>query len=258
MMVLSRAFVISLLVLVLAPQSNAKEIGWDDLVDMSAQSFEDPYRDLTHEQIVALRSVIVYQQELDNETASSEFRATAEARLAEAQDKLAADGIDADWLISQRWEVAERRERAATSGNPEVDGQLISLAGFAIAGPEAEDGTSVVYLVPERGMCSHMPPPNPNQMIRVRLNSDWRPRYVHEPVRLTGKVSITPTDNVFHIVDGPVQMRATFLMEADEVETIQQLRAQSSSGVDDNWAQRLAERLRGASAPLSSSAGSLK
>ena len=89
-----------------------------------------------------------------------------------------------------------------------------------------------------------MPPPNPNQMIRVRLSEDWLPSYAHEPVRLTGTVSIVPTQENFHIVDGPVQMNATFLMEAEKVETFSEMRAQSDPLATNDWAKRLANRLR--------------
>lgn len=222
----------------------AKEIGWVDLIDDAAQTYNDPYLDLSYDQIDALRQVLVARNTLDRNDLSAEARSEAEAELRTTQQSLAAQGIDADWLIAQRWVVAERRERAATAGNPEVDNQTVTLAGFAIAGPPARDGTPVVYLVPERGMCSHMPPPNPNQMIRVRMTGDWRPAFVHEPVRLTGRLSIDPSDEVFHVVDGPVQMNATFLMAAEKVETLADMRAQKDPAARRDWARQLADQLR--------------
>ena len=226
------------------PSAGASEYGWDDLIDMSAQDFEDPYRDLTYQQIDALRSIVVTQSKLTAEGLSDSDRGELETTLSDAQALLVADDIDPDWLIDQRWVVAERRERAATAGNPEVDGQTIVLAGFALAGPPARDGTPVAYLVPERGMCSHMPPPNPNQMIRVRLNGDWSPSYIHEPVRITGTVTIAPTQENFHVVDGPVQMNATFLMEAKKVETIEDMRRQDDPEATLERARAMAKRMR--------------
>lgn len=231
----------------------AGDFGWTDLIDMSAQDFEDPYRDLSYEQIDGLRTIFATRQKLAPDNLTAEERDRLEAELLRVQAMLAAAGIDADRLISQRWVVAEQRKRAATAGNPEVDGQTIQLSGFALAGPPAEDGTPVAYLVPERGMCSHMPPPDPNQMIRVRLNGNWSPSYAHEPVRLTGRISITPTDTVFHVVDGPVQMRATFLMEAEKVETIREMRAQADAEATREWAQKIIERLRASGVTLHSS-----
>ena len=128
--------------------------------------------------------------------------------------------------------VAERRQKAATAGNPEIDGQIVAIAGFAIPGPPDDDGTRIVYLVPERGMCSHMPPPPANQMLRVRLMNDWVPRMMHEPVRLTGRITIDPSEQVMRVIDGMVPMIATFKMEANQAETVEGLLA-SDTAPDD-------------------------
>ena len=71
-------------------------------------------------------------------------------------------------------------------------------------------------------MCSHTPPPNPNQMVRIRLGDDWQPKRLHEPVRLTGKISISPSQESMYLVDRRIPMNATFLMEVEEVQTFEQ------------------------------------
>ena len=250
--VLLRACIVALAMSTAASAAQALEFDWPDLIDMSAQDFEDPYRDMRYDQIDDVRTVLLQRNVLESGGLSAEDRAEAQTKLDDAIARLAAEGLDPDFLISQRWEVAERRERAATAGNPALDGQTVTLAGFALAAPPASDGNPVVYLVPERGMCSHLPPPNPNQMIRVRLTGDWFPQYAHEPVRLTGKLMIEPTQEVFHVVDGPVDMRATFLMAASKVETIEDIRAQGNAEATREWAQQMAERLRASGVTLHS------
>ena len=215
---------------------------WQDLIDESAQTYEDPFRDLTYDQIDDLRTVLVERGRLDEAVLSDDARDVAQAKLNEAKARLADDGLDADWLIAQRWLVAERRERAATAVNPALDGETIVLGGFAIPAPPEADGTRIVYLVPERGMCSHTPPPNPNQMIRARLNGDWSPQMMHEPVRLTGTLIAEETRHSFRIVDGELPMRASFVMEVEEVETIEDMQADASAV--NEWAAGIAERLR--------------
>lgn len=231
---------------VFATQSNAtsREVGWADLVDGQAQIYEDPFRELTFKQIRALRDVVASRKQLGSETISSADLVVAKDRLRIVRETLAEQGIDADWLISQRWVVAERRKHAATAGNPDLDGRTITLSGFALSAPPAADGTPVAYLVPEQGLCSHLPPPDPNQMIRVQLTDSWRPTYPHEPVRLTGRVKIEPTEEVFRVVDGPVQMRATFLMQAEKVETMADMRAQADPAARREWVRQLTQRLR--------------
>jgi len=219
------------------------EVDWNALIDGSVQTYEDPYLDLTSEQLADLVDVARLRQKIGSgdDSASSELVAR-EAALTEA-------GIDADWLISQRWVVAERRERAATAGNSELDGSLVTIAGFAIPAPPEENGTPAVYLVEQRGMCSHMPPPIPNQMIRVRLETDWTPAYMHQPVRLTGKIHIDPSERVFQVVDGDVAMKATWRMDASKVEDFKPAATAAAAGGSD-WVEQLRSKLQDSRATM--------
>ncbi|WP_170516880.1 DUF3299 domain-containing protein [Ruegeria atlantica] len=215
-------------------------LDWADLPDPSAQVFEDPYRDLSPEQFDDVLFVVRMRGRLLQDTGSIEERQKWQELLTETEDALTANGIDVDWLLDQRAVVTERRRKAGTNGNPQFDGQTITLAGFAIPAPSDPDGRPVAYLVPERGMCSHMPPPPPNQMIRVRLNGDWTPSYFHEPVRLTGTLTIDPSVQNMMVVDGQMPMNATFQLEAESVETLE------TKADRLEWKQRAADRIRAA------------
>ncbi|MDJ0857900.1 MAG: DUF3299 domain-containing protein [Dinoroseobacter sp.] len=232
-----------------ALHAETQAIGWEDLIDQSVQSFEDPYRNLTYDQLDALRTIVRTRARLDDPALSDLQKADRQAQVDGAVAALADDGIDADWLIDQRWVVADRREQAAVAVNPEVDGAEVALVGFAISAPSDTDGTAIVYLVPERGMCSHMPPPNPNQMIRARVKTDWRPQFMHEPVRLTGKVVTEETSHSFHIVDGLVPMRASLVMEVAQVETVQDMRASMGLQKDDALLRAEASKRGGVHSP---------
>ncbi len=221
--------------------AKAEQISWEDLIDQAAQDYEDPYLGLDYDQLDDLRTVVQETARLKDEALTGDDRETSAGHLKAARSRLAEDGIDAEWLIDQRWVVAEKREKAATAANPEINGEMVTLAGFVIPAPPAEDGTRIVYLVPERGMCSHMPPPNPNQMIRARLSGDWSPRMIHEPVQLTGKLSVEETHHVFRIVDGNVPMRASFVMDVEQVATAEQLRSDFPTA--EEWAAGLADRV---------------
>jgi hypothetical protein len=135
------------------------DLDWSQLVDQSVQDYDDPYRELAPEQLISvvtvarLREIAEKGESIDQE------------RLSRETASLAADGIDVDNLITQRWIVAERRERAATAGSKAVDGREVALSGFVIPAPVDTDGMATAYLVAERGMCSHMPPPSPNQVV---------------------------------------------------------------------------------------------
>ncbi|WP_085804123.1 DUF3299 domain-containing protein [Roseovarius albus] len=226
----------------LALAAEDRSVDWGDLVDPSAKTYEDPYRDLSSQQIEALQTIVRNRAWLNDPTLSEARMADSAAKISAAIEGLAEDRIDADWLIDQRWIVADRREKAATAANPNLDGRTVTLAGYAIPAPVDADGATVVYLVPERGMCSHTPPPNANQMIRARVNSDWNPSTIHQPVRLTGTLSIEETNYSFRIVDGIVPMRASFIMDTTEVETAPVFG--SPPQTTNEWATSIAERLR--------------
>ncbi len=207
-------------------------MGWSDLVGPRAQTFEDPFAELTYQQLDQLRTIIRAKERLETLGLSHEDRAKSEAKLAKAEAEIEQAGIDIDELLSQRWATAERREAAATAANPALDGEIVTLAGFAIPAPRDPDGTAVAYLVPEPGACSHMPPPNPNQMVRARLADDWTPSATHEPVRLTGRLSISPSAHVVRVVDGPVEMKTSFAMDVTRVQTLGDFRRAAGRGTE--------------------------
>ncbi len=200
--------------------ADASEVSWSDLPDRSAQTYEDPYRDLSRAQLDALLAVVRLRDELETPDLAANLRATLQQSLAEAVGVLERAGIEPDWLISQRWVVAERRERAATAGNADLDGSQATLSGFVIPAPPDADGRFTAYLVPERGMCSHVPPPPPNQLLRLVFEEAWYPQFIYEPVKVSGRLEIAPSHRVMRVVDGPVKMVSTFTIDVASVEAL--------------------------------------
>ncbi|WP_422037097.1 DUF3299 domain-containing protein [Roseibium sp.] len=198
----------------------ATEVSWNELPDRSVQTFEDPYRDLSAEQLDALLTIVRARTELQGPDLAGNRRAGLEETLADAVGELEAAGIEPDWLISQRWVVAERRERAATAGNPDLDGSQATLSGFVIPAPPDAEGRFTAYLVPERGMCSHVPPPPPNQLLRLVFEEAWYPQFIYEPVKVSGRLEIDPSNRIMRVVDGPVKMASTFTIDVASVETL--------------------------------------
>ena len=176
--------------------NESHSIDWSNLIDEAFQNFDDPYRDLEQDQLISLVTVAGLREKAEG------GKSIDQVELAMKTKTLIDAGIDVDYLIEQRWIVAESRKQAATQGNESLDGSVVSLSGFIIPAPPDSDGFSTAYLVPERGMCSHMPPPPPNQMVRVRWQDEWRPRFIYEPVRLMGKLVIDPNEQSIVVVDG--------------------------------------------------------
>ena len=109
--------------------AEAIRLNWPALIDEASQEFEDPYAALALEALCDLVTVARLRTRLDGDDLSAEVRARIEARLADTAARLTDAGVDIDWLISQRWVVAERREAAAMAGNPSVDGRIVTMTG---------------------------------------------------------------------------------------------------------------------------------
>ena len=204
-------------------QGATTDIDWSNLINESLQDFDDPYADLNKNQLISLVTVGRLREKAEG------GESIDETELERQTQSLVDEGIDVDHLIEQRWIVAEKRERAANWGNESLDGIVVSMSGFIIPAPPDRDGFSTAYLVPERGMCSHMPPPSPNQMVSVRWKKEWRPRFIYEPVRLTGRLEIDPNERSIVVVDGLVPMRSTYTMDAVEIEPMSLFQPASST-----------------------------
>jgi hypothetical protein len=129
-----------------SPAAATQTVSWSDLVDKSVRQYEDSYRSLLPSQLELLISISRLRDRMASSARTGEDRSTIEQQLRMKEAKLAAKGINVDWLISQRWAVAKQRERAATGGNKDLDGQAIIIAGFPIPAPADADGMQVAYM----------------------------------------------------------------------------------------------------------------
>lgn len=67
-------------------------------------------------------------------------------------------------------------------------------------------------------MCSHVPPPDPNQMVRITVKPEDVPQYLHQPVMVSGLIETQRSRVQQYVLDGPVLMDASYSMTADDIE----------------------------------------
>ena len=146
-----------------------KTIDWETLVDPAAQHFEDPYRDLSSDQFQSLMALARLQIALDGDLTEGE-RADLDGRVSELSQDLQEQGLDPEWILAQREAVAARREHAATATNAALEGEQVELSGYLLVAPDVDGGKLVAHLLPDRGVCMHLPPPAPNQLIRLVID----------------------------------------------------------------------------------------
>ncbi|MFD2231325.1 DUF3299 domain-containing protein [Alkalimarinus sediminis] len=228
MRLLASVFVTAMLA---ATQASAKPeaIEFSDLVDPLAVVFDDPYRDMGSHLLNELKLLVELDEKLSENDLTEDERALLKERRSAAKDMLEINGQDVDALLTQRWDVAKKRQNARMATNPVLDGAEVVLSGYLIPAPQAADGSYFGYLVPQVGMCSHLPPPPPNQLVRVKLLDDPKGQSLYVPVRVSGRLSVEASDDTIFILDGESRMLSGWTLYAN---TIDQQEVSGGNGVN--------------------------
>jgi hypothetical protein len=227
-----------------ATQASAKpeEIGFSDLVDPLAVVFDDPYRDMGPHLLNQLKTLVQLDQKLSQNDLAEDERARLKARRNAAKETLEINGQDIDALLAQRWDVARKRKTALMATNPALDGAEVTLSGYLIPAPQAADGTYFGYLVSQVGMCSHLPTPPPNKLVRVRLLDDPKSQSLYVPVQVSGLLRSEESDATIYILDGEVRMFSGWTLYANTVDRQEDLGVDGVVGVSEKTVTIGAER----------------
>jgi hypothetical protein len=95
------------------------------------------------------------------------------------------DDIWGDPLFNQQL------ENASSALNTALEGATLDIAGFMVPIKFSGDKVYQFLLVPEAGMCIHVPPPPLNQTILVDMGEGYTEfRNLYEPVIVTGTISV--------------------------------------------------------------------
>lgn len=138
---------------------------WDNLLpNQEIATFDDPFAQLTPEQLSSLANLSRIHWLFKTGKASPEGPSGQEAKRIE--QAFAQNGINVNWLLSQREVVRQRRIEQVNNQN--INGQRVKLPGLtmALAWNGAQQVTHFL-LMPYLGECSHVPPPPSNQVVYV-------------------------------------------------------------------------------------------
>ena len=223
-------FVFAVAAMLAATKASAapEEIEFSDLADPLAVVFDDPYRDMGFQLLNELKLILQVDERLSQNDFPEDERARLEARRTAAKDMLEINGYDVDELIAQRWEVARKRKAALMATNPALDKVEVTLSGYLIPAPQAADGTYYGYLVSQVGMCSHLPPPPPNELVRVKLKEDPQGQSLYVPVQVSGLLRVEASDATIFILDGESRMFSGWTLDANTVDQREDLRDDSA------------------------------
>jgi len=237
-------FVFVVAAMLAATQASAKpeEIGFSDLVDPLAIVFDDPYRDMGSHLLNELKTLVQLDQKLSQNELAEDERARLKARRSAAKETLEINGQDIDALLAQRWDVARKRKNALMATNPALDKVEVTLSGYLIPAPQGADGTYFGYLVSQVGMCSHLPTPPPNKLVRVRLLDDPQGQSVYVPVQVSGQLRAEESDATLYVIDGEARMLSGWTLYANTVERREDLGGNGVVGVSEKTVATGAER----------------
>ena len=191
-----------------------RQIGWGDL--RAKVEFKDPFETLTQDQLVNLSTYARIMRLNSKSPAKVSEGMLAQAR--ELENSLKKQGVDIEGLLARRAEIIALRTQQANATVKTLDGVHIRIPGYAL--PLEFDGRKVreFLLVPWVGACIHTPPPPPNQIVHVRLNSGIENEGRFKPVWVTGKVKVGALSKELYLVDGSGQINIGYSIDGAFVE----------------------------------------
>jgi hypothetical protein len=209
---------VAVLLVTAAAAGEPRRIGFDQLPDPAARDFHDPFRTMGADSLAELKVLVRLRERLAEGAVDPLARPRLEARVASARASLTADGHDIDGLLEQRWEIARKRRDALLAVNPALVGEAVAMSGYLIPAHPLEDGTATGYLVAAVGLCSHLPVPPPNQLVRVRFTGAGVPQVtLYTPMRIAGTLRDDMTDETIFVLDGEVRMVSRWTLAARNV-----------------------------------------
>jgi ABC-type nickel/cobalt efflux system permease component RcnA len=208
----------------------AHEVTWADLLPKEPVAFDDPFEKLSGEQLRDLAMVARIRYLIESGKADADGHDAAEEKRLVA--KLKGEGIDVDWLLSQRKRVAEMRRQRAEAVDDGIDGQKIRIPGYVL--PLAVEGGRVTefLLVPWVGACIHTPPPPPNQMIHVSYPAGTEDRGRFVAIWLEGRIRLEPASYDLFLVDGTASINVAYTLQAERIAPYSSRESNGLSKVD--------------------------
>ena len=106
------------------------------------------------------------------------------------------DFVPETGITFEMWDdknFVKKLNEAGLKFNKKIIGKSIKLYGFMVPLEMDYHEDLIVnefILVPSAGMCIHVPPPPPNQMVLIKLDKPQKARYMYQPISVEGILKI--------------------------------------------------------------------
>ena len=195
----------------LVSASEPEVLVWRDL--LPAKVVEDPFEKLSDQQLQELSDVVRVRTLLAQEKISPKASDVKDA--AKTEQDLKKQGVDIEWLLSQRDRVRQLRAQQANTVEPSLDGKHITLAGYVIPVRTTKGRLTEFLLLSSVDACSHATLPPPNQIVYVQLRDGIANVDRVKPVLVSGSIKTQSTTKKLLRGNGPTDITAAYAISAD-------------------------------------------
>ena len=211
---LKNIFVILILSVVSIQAQEFKKIDWSHLKG-KMEAYDDPFKKLTGDQIyhLSIYARVMKMEKVSPKRVSDAMRKEAK----DAQDTLKNEGVDIDYLLSQREHIKNMRSKAASSVNVDLNNTNISMSGFMLSLEYDQGMTRKFLLVPTVGACIHTPPPPINQIVFVETTNPIESGTRFKAVTISGRLLTERMSNNLFLVDGSSDIHSGYYMQTDNI-----------------------------------------
>ncbi|MGI9472277.1 MAG: DUF3299 domain-containing protein [Rubripirellula sp.] len=169
--------------------ATSRTIQWSHLAPENGRPFIDPFTKLSSDQLADLSYVRRIRWLIADEKIDADGDDAKQAtRLVE---KLATQGIDANWLLVQSQRIPQMRrqqiEAVAESVAKSIDSTTVEIVGFALSIPSQSQKVAGFLVMPTAAMCGHSTAPSPLHVAFVETDQQYSLQSQGTPVRIRGE-----------------------------------------------------------------------
>ena len=178
---------------------------------------DDPFAELSAEQLTNVAQVARIRRLLEEELIPADGQSAKDVKRYTAE--LSSQGIDVDWLLSQRERVTRERMQRSEQVDEELSGSRIRIPGYilTLASRQRPQDHGVPAGSLGRSLHSQPPSASPNQMIHVSVPGGAEPRGQFSPVWIEGIIELKPASYDLFLVDGSMQVKVAYTMVTNAI-----------------------------------------
>lgn len=145
-------------------------------------------------------------------------REDAASNIKVISKELAKEGIDTEEVFKLREQYILQQEHANQHLSTEYDGRNVRIPGFLVPIEYSAPLIATEFLlVPVAGACIHLPPPPPNQVVRVSYPKGFEIQTIQYPVWVEGIINSKLESADLYLVDGETNVTMGYTLEATKV-----------------------------------------